>query len=288
VNLFQSQHQLRPVALQDKPHLQAFLKKTIYLHQHLDWRNPLDWVGWQPFWLAEKDDQLIGLLATPADPPMAAWIRIFAADLFTSPTRIMTELLEKNLEWHHENSHVPFLASLGLSEWFAHILHDLRFIHYQDVVMMIYDHNFVVYEPSRESYAIHREMQLEDLPAVTAVDNAAFEPLWQLSQTDLYYAFQKSTYKTVLEVEGKIVAYQMSTESEYKAHLARLAVLPEMQNRGLGSQMVRSLLHHFIVQKGLKNVTLNTQSTNTTSLHVYQHCGFRLTGEQYPVFILPL
>ncbi len=288
MNLFQHQHHLRPATFEDIPVLQAFLKKSIYLHKHLDWRSPLDWIGQQPFWLAEKNNQISGILASPADPPMAAWIRIFAADLFTSPTRIMAELLDKNLEWHQKHSHVPFLASLGLSEWYIHILHDLKFIHYQDIVMMVFDQNSVSYEPPKETSLIHREMKLEDLDAVAEVDNASFDPLWQLSLPDLYFAFHKSTYKTVLELEGKIVAYQMSTESECKAHLSRLAVLPEMQNRGLGSQLVRELLHYLIVQKGLKNVTLNTQSTNSASLHVYQRCGFRLTGEQYPVFIYPL
>lgn len=288
MNWFQRHHHLRPVTPEDKPSLQTFLRKTIYLHQHLDWRNALDWVGWQPFWLAEKDSQIIGFLASPADPPLASWIRIFAADLFVSPSRVLVELLEKNVEWHREYGKVSFIASLGLSDWFSHLLQDSGFHHHQDVVMMTYDLNFVSCQTPLLRDGIIREMGFEDLPLVTAIDHAAFEPLWQLSQIDLSNAFQKCTYKTVLEVNGKLVAYQMSTESESKAHLARLAVSPEMQNKGLGAALIRDLLEHFILHKGLQSVTLNTQSTNAASLHVHQRCGFHLTGEQFPVFILPL
>lgn len=288
MNLFHSQHYLREATAQDKQSLQIFLNKTIYLHQHLDWRSPLDWLGWQPFWLAEKDHQILGILASPADPSHASWIRIFAADLYTSPSRIFGELLEKNVEWHKEKGKSSSLACLGLSDWFIHILQDLQFVHHQDVVMMIYDRDFATSPSQNLTHGNLREMRLEDLPAVTEVDNSAFEPMWQLSETDLYHAFQKTSYKTLIEVEGKIIAYQMSTESDFKAHLARIAVSPTLQNQGLGTRLIMDALYHFIVKKGLNNVTLNTQSTNKTSLHVYQRCGFRLTGEQFPVFIYPL
>jgi hypothetical protein len=69
-------------------------------------------------------------------------------------------------------------------------------------------------------------MRTEDLPGVGAIDHLAFEPIWQLSENDLVFSAKKSTYTTVVERDGEIVAYQMSSSSGMYAHLARLAVHP--------------------------------------------------------------
>jgi ribosomal protein S18 acetylase RimI-like enzyme len=89
----------------------------------------------------------------------------------------------------------------------------------------------------------------------------------------------------VIEHNGKIIAYQMSSTSGMYAHLARLAVHPDMQHQRLGYALVQQLLDQFINQQNVWGVTLNTQSTNASSIRLYQKVGFRETGERFPVYI---
>ena len=111
----------------------------------------------------------------------------------------------------------------------------------------------------------------------------AFTPLWQNSVACLEYAFRQSVIATVVELDGEINAYQVSTTTQSGGHLARLAVHPDFQGRGLGYAIVCDLLKRF-EDRGTFHVTVNTQHNNLASLALYQRSGFRLTGEIYPVY----
>jgi ribosomal-protein-alanine N-acetyltransferase len=132
-----------------------------------------------------------------------------------------------------------------------------------------------------------RAARPSDYEAVTATDIAAFEPPWQMSAAVLYDAILRADLISVAEVEGQIVGYQLTTPSQFGAHLARLAVLPGWQGHGIGGGLVRHLVE-YANQRGYREVTVNTQDTNAASLAVYRRLGFRRTGTRYPVYQLNL
>ena len=103
----------------------------------------------------------------------------------------------------------------------------------------------------------------------------------------MLFAFAKSSYCTVAERDGQIIGYSMSSSSGMYAHLARLAVHPEIQRQRLGFALVQDLLHYFINDLNYWGVTLNTQHNNASSLALYHKIGFRETGERFPVYIYP-
>jgi ribosomal protein S18 acetylase RimI-like enzyme len=70
-------------------------------------------------------------------------------------------------------------------------------------------------------------------------------------------------------------------------HLARLAVLPDFQCRGIGYCLLYDLLSQFY-RRGARSVTVNTQNDNLASIAVYEKIGFRATGETYPIYQMPL
>jgi ribosomal protein S18 acetylase RimI-like enzyme len=127
-----------------------------------------------------------------------------------------------------------------------------------------------------------------DLEEVERLDYQAFEPIWRLSHNDMQHAFRRSTYSTVMEQDGIIIAYQMSTLNGFYAHLARLAVRPDLQRRRIGYAMVQNLLAYFLDGKNCWGVTLNTQHDNASSIALYHRIGFRESGERFPVFVYPL
>ena len=119
------------------------------------------------------------------------------------------------------------------------------------------------------------------------MDNIAFESLWQNSQASLTLALKQSAYATVAEVDGQIIGYQISTGSGYSAHLARLAVLPRLQRKAIGYQLVRDLLEYF-ANREIYRITVNTQDNNPRLAHPVSKTGVLadrrpLSGDGLPI-----
>ncbi|HSB03157.1 MAG TPA: GNAT family N-acetyltransferase, partial [Anaerolineales bacterium] len=85
------------------------------------------------------------------------------------------------------------------------------------------------------------------------------------------------------ENEYGIIGYQLSTGGGQRAHLARLAVHPAGQGKGVGRALLSDLFA-YLTYTGIPKLSVNTQSDNRVSLSLYQRMGFVRTGEQYPVY----
>jgi [ribosomal protein S18]-alanine N-acetyltransferase len=281
------QYALRMANHADRPVLNRFLASPAYTHRHLDWREPLEWLDREPFWILERNQEIEAVLANIPDPADVAWVRLFAVASRTSPSWTWSILFERTLGWFSEQNHRPTIVSLGMQDWFSDLLVLNHFNHYQDIIVLSFEGKPPDPLPPDPDLLL-RPMLKEDLPAVTIIDNLAFEAIWRLSLEDLTLAYDKSSYKTVLESNGEIVGYQMSAFSGFNAHLARLAVHPVIQHRRIGFRILQDVLSHFMIRHGSWNVTLNTQDSNQASLNLYQKAGFRFTGDRFPVFVYPV
>lgn len=277
---------MRQAESTDRALIANFLSSPAYHHRHLDWREPLDWLGHQPFWILEKNQEIEAILACLPDPPDVAWVRIFAVNAHTSPAWAWNLLFERVLTDLQAVPFPPAIVSLSLQDWYGDLLRVNGFVQYQDIVVLSFQGQ-IPPTPDPLSSLIIREMRESDLTEVTTVDNLAFEPIWRLSLTDLQRAFARSSYRTVAILDGVLVGYQMSGLNGFNAHLARLAVHPNAQHRRIGYRIVQGVLEHFIGRHNTWGVTLNTQDNNSASLALYQKIGFRVTGERFPVFRLP-
>ncbi len=130
-------------------------------------------------------------------------------------------------------------------------------------------------------------MHPADIAEVTALDRAAFDPLWHQTRLELEQALIQAAYATVAVLDREIIGYQICTSTPYHAHLARLAVHPDLQRMSIGYAIVRELLEFFLTRR-ITNITVNTQSDNYASQRLYEKLGFHRTGEAFPVYILPL
>jgi len=277
-------YQVRPASQRDHYTLHNFLSAHKYLHRHLDWRDSLDWLGRQPFWLLEENRRLIAALGAPADPPEVAWVRLFGVIPQMAPDKAWQILFSQTLETISTMQPRPVVVSLALRDWFQQLLQRNGFTFYQDIVVFMYD-KAPPAPPQLDKSVRLRLMTQQDLPQVEIIDHLSFEPIWRLSAQDLQYAYDKSAYNTVIEVDGEIAGYQMSTSTGFYAHLARLAVRPDLQRRRLGFALVQNLLDYFLTQHACWGVTLNTQHNNTSSIALYHAVGFEETGEKFPVLI---
>lgn len=278
---------LRPAQPTDFLALVELLHALNYTHRHLDWRDTLDWLGREAFWVYEENDELIGALACPPDPPEVAWVRLFAINTRTSPDRTWQKLFAPVLEDLHSPSNrgeEPVIVSLSLREWYKDLLVRNHFTHFQDIVVFQYSDTPPAPAHIDPPIQIRTLRPEDDLEAVAQIDHMAFESIWRLSPNDLGFAAKKSTYCTVAESNGQIIGYTMSSSNGMYGHLARLAVHPSYQGQKIGYALVQDLLVHFLVRNSFWGVTLNTQSTNQASLALYHKLGFRETGEGFPVY----
>jgi ribosomal protein S18 acetylase RimI-like enzyme len=277
---------VRPAERTDYTALVKFTNSLSNIHRHLDWRDALEWLGRQPFWICEEDHRVTAALACPPEPPEVAWVRLFGVSMNTALDRTWQQLFEHALEDLAGCNPKPAIVSLALRGWYEDLLERNGFFHHQDIVVFLFDAQPPP-PPQIDPRFTLREMNEDDLDKVKAIDNLAFEAIWRLSMDDLHFAAAKSSYCTVAELDGELIGYTMSSSSGVYAHLARLAVHPDLQRQRLGFALVQDLLDHFINQLRYWGVTLNTQNSNSASLALYHKIGFRETGERFPVFIYP-
>ncbi len=271
---------LRPVAASDLTGLSTFFKSPIRIQHHLDWRTSLEWVGYQPYYILLKRNEILAVMAAPVDPDGVAWIRVFGSPL---PERLFPILLEKCVKELEAMEPRPILAALGLQEWFARLLEQNNFSLRQKIVVLSWDFTLRPARPYPPELVI-RPMTTADLPAVAAVDRMAFKPLWQNSLDALILAFQKASIATVACINEQVVGYQISTSTPINTHLARLAVHPSLQRKNIGYELVRNM-QTASLNMNCWQVTVNTQGDNSASLALYQSLGFTETGETFPVYL---
>ena len=266
----------------DRRRLASLLHFSPWVHRHLDWRAPLDWIGYQPYLVAERAGQILAALACPPDPPEVAWIRLFAI----SSEITIAEAWSILWQAAHEYLWGITVAAIPFQNWFSQQLLSAQFDHAHEVAMFAWENQPLPPE-SKTPDCIIRLMNHDDLILIKELDSLAFGPIWQQSLEMLEMAFKQSTIATVAETQEGIIGYQISTAGSGGGHLARLAVHPQVQGKGVGYALTRDMLVHFH-RRGSLRVTVNTQIDNEASLALYKKAGFRLTGEVFPVYKIHL
>jgi ribosomal protein S18 acetylase RimI-like enzyme len=273
----------RPASIKDIPALTRLFTTSPRLHRHLDWHPPIDWVGSQPIYLAENNDDLLASLGLPADPPNIAWIRFYACALSVPVIDHWHELLDCCVSVYPRNN-PPLIPALGLSEWFSSLLSESNFEIYQHIVGLSREVLHPLPPEHINKVIFIRPMDPEDLGDVAEIDQEAFEPIWQNSYDQIQQALLVSSYATVAELDDRIVGFQISTANMFSAHLARLAVRPTLRGHRIGYTLVAELIEKSQRDR-LWQVTVNTQDNNKASLALYRLAGFESTGEEYPVYL---
>jgi ribosomal protein S18 acetylase RimI-like enzyme len=274
---------VRPAVLTDQRQIEKLLLVSSHIHRHLDWRNPLDYIGSSPFYVLETHGEIVAALGCPPDPSSVVWMRLFvSADKI--PVHESWSLIWETAKAELEDKGKYLTVAIVMQTWFEDLLLTSGFNCHQFIVMFERDGG-PVQEKGFPKDMIIRSMMPFDLPDVAKVDGSAFEPLWQNTLPVLERAYPQAIWPAVAEMEGRVIGYQLSTRNSHGIHLARLAVLPPMQGKGLGYTLVSDLIKQANNQ-GLHHLTVNTQSNNDSSLRLYQKMGFSETGEKYPVYTM--
>ncbi len=274
-------YKIRSALSADRSRLANLIHFGSYIHQHLDWKPPLDWIGSTPYLLLEKGSDLYATLACPPDLPEITWIRLFAANSLVNVNQAWERLWVATHDELSQRGKIK-VAAISLQGWFNQLLEATSFEHTDNVVVLMWESTAPYPKPLDSDVKI-RPMMLEDLGTVETIDHDAFGDVWKNSLEALELAFQQSSLASVAEICDEVVGYQYSTSSAMGGHLARLAVKPGYQGKGIGYLLVHQVLGHFCRQ-GMRHVTVNTQQNNQASLALYAKAGFSITGESYRVY----
>jgi ribosomal protein S18 acetylase RimI-like enzyme len=270
----------RSAILSDSAQISNLVNTAHFVHRHLDWHSPEQWIGHPPYWVIEKNNHIVAGLACPPDPTGVSWIRLFISSLEQPPDVTWRELFRKVLG-ELKPMKVDTLVAIAIQDWFEQILEKNGFDHIQDVVVLRH-YGLRIFRFTSMEFTI-RIASKQDIPAIVFVDHAAFSPLWQMPEDAIAIALEQPYLATIAEHQGQIMGYQISTYSGGNVHLARLAVLPELQNMCIGKGLVSNLLENCKTNH-IEQITVNTQGDNIASLALYKKMGFLLTGDRFPVF----
>lgn len=273
---------VRPATKKDHQEIANLMFFERHVHRHLDWRHPTDWLGAPFYWVLERNSRILAALACPQDQRAITWIRLFVH------AGQISEQESWEILWDHAKAEMHKygslrVAAISLHQWMQTLLKENGFHNHEHILMMTWEAESAPDWSLPEGITI-RTMQETDLPAVALVDEAAFSPLWQNSLSMLKQAYPQAVVATVAEsAEDGIVGYQFSTPSPFGAHLARLATHPKAQRKGIASALIGDLTEK-LQEKKISQLSVNTQSNNFSSLALYRKCGFKETGEEYPLY----
>jgi ribosomal-protein-alanine N-acetyltransferase len=275
----------RPAISEDRSRLANLLHFETFVHRHLDWRQPLDWLGKDPYLVMDSAGRLSAALACPPDPEQIAWIRLFA---------VMTRLdvgeawsaLWPTAKQQLQAMGVEEVAAIALQDWFRDLVAASQFQHSDNVVVLDWAPGSKAASKHSKKMEI-RPIRENDVPQVHEVDRSAFAPLWQNSRDAIRLALKQSSSATLIKLDGQVAAYQISTLGSQGLHLARLATHPNFQGQGLAMELVRDLQQQ-VINRGNRRLSVNTQEKNIPSLSLYSKLGFNRTSEEFPVYQLSL
>jgi ribosomal-protein-alanine N-acetyltransferase len=275
---------IRSATKGDAHTITQLLEKAQWLHQHLDWLDADAFIDKNPFLLALYQNELVACIACPLSLHNVAWIRIFAVGLNHDP-RLLWEQLWPLAIKELRSEDCKIAAALVISPWLEPMLLQSGFRETNAVIFLEW---LTTSSPSLSSFPGElRGVRPVDIDALIELDQKAFKGIWSNTRDELLEAYQTASISTVLEYEGELIGYQISTASAWGAHLARLAVHPSWQGRGIGNAIVTDLMGQ-VRKRGYHRLTVNTQEDNLRSLSLYRRLGFMATGDRYSVLELTI
>jgi ribosomal-protein-alanine N-acetyltransferase len=270
---------IRSAIRDDSPIIAQLLDQAHWVHQHLDWLDAETFLDRSPFLLALYQNELIACIACPLSLHHVAWIRVFAVAPNYDPRQLWEQLWPPAFK-ELQSIGCKKVAALVISPWFEPLLLQSEFKETNAVIFLEW---LTTSPPSSPPFTGElRGLRDSDIDPLIELDHKAFLGIWSNPRDELLEAFKSASIATVLEFEDKLIGYQISTASAWGAHLARLAVHPDYQGKGIGNAIVTDLMQQ-VRKRGYHRLTVNTQADNLRSLSLYRRLGFMETGDRYPV-----
>ena len=122
-------------------------------------------------------------------------------------------------------------------------------------------------------------MTEKDLLAVSAIEEASFDPPWPLNsfRTDLQY--NRLAFYRVAHFEDRLVGYIGAWLVLDEVHITTLAVDQEFRQKGIASALIQLLIDE-AVNRGALSMTLEVRPSNKAARAFYKKWGFTIRGRR--------
>lgn len=267
------------IAPYERQYRSAVLDLSFYshwTHKHLDWHSTGQWLDNErgPVFLAWHGAELAGYIGLSRPIDGCSWIRLLGISDGRMPGQIIGDL------WRGAQAQCPraairSVAILGTVNWLPAYIRRLAFDLGDDIITMSHIGSRLPAAPA--TVATIRPAEIGDIPRLCEIDRLAFAPHWRMNRNDFRQALRIAAVATVAIRGARVVAYQFSTRNEDAGHLARLAVDPAHQRRGIASLLLYRLLEE-LRRLRVESITVNTQASNRPSQYLYQRFGFFRNG----------
>jgi [ribosomal protein S18]-alanine N-acetyltransferase len=222
-------------------------------------------------------------VSLPAAAPQRAFLRLVALAPGRSPSVDTTNLLNTVCAAVGETARPVQVICFGGESWLTHALTEAGFALSERVQYYRLErlNRWSNRQPPPPELRL-RPAHPDDLPALAQLDSDTFDSLWHMDAKGLWQLF--FTYRVQVALwQDELVGYAAVAVNGAEAQLARLAVHPHWQGRGIGRHLLTDALHYAQMQEATE-MALNTQASNLHAQALYRQFGFRSTGVVDPVF----
>ncbi len=129
------------------------------------------------------------------------------------------------------------------------------------------------------SEVVLRQMTLEDVDRVLAIEKASFTTPWSRGAFINEVTENKLAYYTVAELGDVIVGYAGVWLIVDEGHITNIAVDPKYRGRKLGRKILEKLLGE-LKNRGILRATLEVRASNTVAIHLYESYDFIILGRR--------
>jgi ribosomal-protein-alanine N-acetyltransferase len=271
---------IRPALSSDAAAVMQFLRSASWITLESSLLEVERYLNQMPGWLALAGGSVAAFLLLDVRRRPVAEIHTAACADRECADLIFPELLNAASTDAREQGALP-LSYIGDTEWLTQCLEKSGF---QCINHVLFYEKLDLSIPTRGNCEVRlRPVREDDLPALAALDQAAFDPLWRNPLSYLTRALHTFPHFLVALNGREIVAYQFSEVVKTDGHFARLAVMPVAQGKGIGARLLAEALL-FFRRNGADRVLLNTQEDNARARRLYERFGFYPTGERVPVW----
>lgn len=124
---------------------------------------------------------------------------------------------------------------------------------------------------------IIREMQIQDVEQVTALEESCFSMPWKKQDFLDILSNENRIYLVAAENE-KILGGCMLTDIVGEGDISNVAVWEELRGQGIATALLQEILQIGTQQRGIKAYTLEVRQSNAPAIALYEKAGFVSEG----------
>ena len=125
---------------------------------------------------------------------------------------------------------------------------------------------------------IIREMKLEDVPQVAAIERLCFSAPW--SENMICSSLDsRLSHWLVAEIDGCVAGYVGSEAVLDSADMMNIAVAPEYRKRGIAEALINTLMEH-LQNRNILFLLLEVRVSNAPAIALYEKLGFEQVGRR--------